>query len=435
MKRLIYLILFFSFPIQAQENYTLSSLLSAVLEQDFGIRIAQNNVQQAANTNNPGTAGFLPQIGVSAEQSWVINSARQEFLSGQVNEAENAQNRAFSAGIMLNWTFFDGFHMFLEDKRLDLLEETAKLNLAAEMEMKIYRAAMGFYTLLLLEELKNMHTESISLSQLRMDQTSMKRKLGAANDLEFLQAQLDLLADSAAYMQNERAIYLIKAELNQMMARQPDLPFSTNGAFPAEFAQLDWEHVRKKGIEQNTSILQAKALLAIREKEHKQVLSRYYPQLAFFSGYNFGASRNQVGFLLSNQSYGPQFGLTLRWDILSGLSRLTQSKNTRIETENANLAAQEREIQVATELRSAYLDYEWAKQNLHFEVQHIDASESGSAIMTKAMGIGSVTPLQLREFQFSVVAARSRIIQAKMDYITALLNVYLGTGDFSALLN
>jgi outer membrane protein TolC len=220
-----------------------------------------------------------------------------------------------------------------------------------------------------------------------------------------------------------------------MMARQPDLPFSANGTFPAEFTQLDWEHVRKKGIEQNTSILQAKALLAIREKEHKQVLSRYYPQLAFFSGYNFGTSRNQVGFLLSNQSYGPQFGLTLRWDILSGLSRLTQSKNTRIETENANLAAQEREIQVATELRSAYLDYEWAKQNLHFEVQHIDASESGSAIMTKAMGIGSVTPLQLREFQFSVVAARSRIIQAKMDYITALLNVYLGTGDFSALLN
>jgi len=45
-----------------------------------------------------------------------------------------------------------------------------------------------------------------------------------------------------------------------------------------------------------------------------------------------------------------------------------------------------------------------------------------------------VTPLQLREFQFSVIQAKTRYIEAKMQYITALLNIALGTSDFSEML-
>lgn len=434
MRILVFLSALFVFPALAQDFWTLDAVLSRVLQEDFGIRIARNKSEQATTANNPGAAGYLPQIGLVAEQSWVINSARQEFLSGQVNEADNAQNRAFSAGVMLNWTFFDGFHMFLEDKRLDLLEESAKLNVAAEMEMKIYRTTIGFYTLLVLEEMREMFAESIALSSLRLDQVTTKRRLGAANELEFLQAQMDLVADSAAYRQNARAIELLKTELNGMMARQPDLALNLSGSFPAELKLLNWNAIREKAITQNTSLLQAKAQLAIREKEHKQVLSRYYPQLAFFAGYSVGSSRNQVGFLVSNRSYGPQFGLSLRWDILQGLSRLSESKNARLETENSALYQQQQELAVATELRSAFLDYEWALENLRFELQYMESAQVGSEIMKKSMEIGSVTPLQMREFQFSLVAAQSRLMQAKLEYITALLNLYLGTGDFSELL-
>jgi outer membrane protein len=434
MRILVFLSALIVFPALAQDSWTLDAVLSRVLQEDFGIRIARNKSEQATTANNPGAAGYLPQIGLAAEQSWVINSARQEFLSGQVNEADNAQNRAFSAGVMLNWTFFDGFHMFLEDKRLDLLEESAKLNVAAEIEMKIYRTTIGFYTLLVLEEMREMFAESIALSSLRLDQMTTKRRLGAANELEFLQAQMDLVADSAAYRQNARAIELLKTELNGMMARQPDLALNLSGSFPAELKLLNWNAIREKAITQNTSLLQAKAQLAIREKEHKQVLSRYYPQLAFFAGYSVGSSRNQVGFLVSNRSYGPQFGLSLRWDILQGLSRLSESKNARLETENAALFQQQQELAVATELRSAFLDYEWALENLRFELQYMESAQAGSEIMKKSMEIGSVTPLQLREFQFSLVAAQSRLMQAKLEYITALLNLYLGTGDFSELL-
>jgi outer membrane protein TolC len=113
---------------------------------------------------------------------------------------------------------------------------------------------------------------------------------------------------------------------------------------------------------------------------------------------------------------------------------MTESKNTRLEIDNADLARQERELLVTTELRSAFLDYEWALQNLRSEWQNLETIQAGEEIMKKVMEIGSVTPLQLREFQFSLVAAQSRLIQAKLEYMTALLNLSLCTGDFSQLL-
>jgi outer membrane protein TolC len=435
MKKLVYVLLLLSLEVSAQNNFTLEAFLSTVLEKDFSIRIARNNLQQATNNNNPGAAGYLPEISVGAEQNWTINSARQEFLSGQVNEATNAQNRSLNAGLMLNWTFFDGFNMFLEDKRLSLLQESARINMVAEMELKIYSAAMAFYTFLLLDEMNNMYAESIKLSQMRLEQIEVKRNLGASNDLEWIQVKLDVAADSAVLIQNQRAMAVLQAQLNAFIAREPELPFISEGRFPLEFANISWDDIKRKGLQQNSSILQAKTLLAIREKEHKQVLSRYYPQLAFYSGYNFGTSQNQVGFLLSNRSYGPQFGLTLRWDILSGLSRMYNERNAKLEIDNAELWQLERENAILAELRSAYLDYEWAQKNMALETKNIELLERGSVVMQKSLELGSITPLQLREFQFSIVQAQTRYIEAKMLYMTAKLNLFLGTSDFSTLLS
>lgn len=434
MKKMVYALLLLSLEVSAQNTFTLESYLSAVLEKDFSIRIARNTLQQATNNNNPGAAGYLPEISVAAEQNWTINSARQEFLSGQINEADNAQNRSLNAGIMLNWTFFDGFNMFLEDQRLTLLQESARINMVAEMEMKIYSAAMAFYTFLLLEELNKMYLESITLSTLRLEQIEVKQNFGASNDLEWIQVKLDMAADSAVLIQNQRAMAVLQAQLNAFIARDPELPFMADGRFPLEFSNIQWEDVKQKGIQQNSSILQAKTMLAIREKEHKQVLSRYYPQLAFYTGYNYGASQNQVGFLLSNRSFGPQFGITLRWDILSGLSRMNGERNAKIEIDNAELWQLERENSIISELRSAYLDYEWAHKNMQLESKNIELLERGYQVMNKSMELGSVTPLQLREFQFSIVQAQTRYIEAKMLYITAKLNLFLGTSDFSSLL-
>ena len=418
----------------AQESLTLDQFISRVLENDFGIKIIKNEALIAENNNNPGAAGYLPTIALSAEQNWTINSARQEFLSGQVNEATNAQNRSFTAGVMLNWTFFHGFKMFITDKKLNLLEESARINLVADMEMKIYQASVSFYTLLLLQKMEELYKESIALSNARFEMVTNRSNAGAASAIEALQVRLDLTADSSAYLDNKKAMQLLKVEMNRLMANDTDSEFQIIGEFENELTPMTWDEVRNSAIEQNSSVLQTKAMMAIREKEHKEVLSRYYPQLAFYAGYNFGSSRNQVGFLLANQSYGPQFGLTLRWDILDGLARMTGSKNAKIAVENAEFAQQQQLLQIDSELKTAFIEYDWAISTVRFERRNAMESQQMYQILNDALKAGRYTPLELREMQFTIMLAKSRALVAQLNYITARMNIALATGDFKRLL-
>lgn len=417
-----------------QNSYTLDTYISAVLENDFGIKLMKNEVLISENENNPGAAGYLPTIGVTAEQNWTINSARQEFLSGQVNEASNAKNQAFTAGVMLNWTFFDGFRMFATDKKLDLLEEQTKLNLAAEMEMKIYSATLSYYTYLVLSEMKKVYEQSVDLSHARRELLELRVEKGATSEMELIQARLDVTADSAVLLDNMRATEQLRAEMNKLLGRSPEVELQLEGELPETIKQLTWEQLTEAVLTQNTTLLLAKSGIAVREKERKEALSRYYPQLAFYGAYNFGTSQNEVGFLLSNRSYGPQFGLTLRWDILDGLTRMKDTKNARIRVESAGIVAEQQELAVKTELHIAFQDYEWAVRMMEFEQRNAMEAEEMADIMEKSLQSGALTPLELREIQFGITLARSRLLNAQLNYLTSTLNISLASGDFKNLL-
>lgn len=415
----------------AQHTYTHEQFIAAVLEHDFDIQISSNDASIAANENNIGNAGYLPQISATADQNWSESNARQEYLSGQVNEVNGARNTALTAGVQLNWTFFDGFRMFARDKKLDLLESAALINLRAQSEMKVYQASVSFYTLMVLTDLDKLYQASIEVSSQRYEQLDIRVRNGAASEMELIQARLDLTADSAALLNNHRAISALQAQLNGMIARDPALPFEAQGNLPEIPQQLTWDQIRDSSLSNNASLLLAKSALAISEQERREVLSYWYPQLSFYAGYNYSRSQNQVGFLLSNKSIGPSVGLTLRWDILTGLSRIQNTRNSALQISNAALREEQQTFAIQSELRDAYLGYEFASKNLQFEQRNQLVAEEVESIMQNAFESGAYTPLQLREFQLAVVAARTRYLQAELDFISNYLNVLLVSGSMT----
>jgi outer membrane protein len=424
------LIVFTPFLSFNQVQYTLETFVNEVLQNNYGIRIVRNDMAIAKNNNNIGNAGYLPTIALDVRQNLTVNSARQEFLSGQTNEADNALNRSFDAGVALEWTFFDGFKMFATDKRLDLLEDQARFNLLAEIEMKVYEASVGFYTSLLLQKQQNILEESIQLALERKKFVETRITAGAASELELLQTQLDLNADSSAYLANKREQATLKSDLNRLMAAPVDREITFSGELPMEISEITWEQISETARNQNTSILLAKANIAIAEQQKKEVVSRFYPQIGLFANYNFGQSQNEVGFLLSNRSFGPSVGLYARWDILDQLSRYSGVKNAKILMESAEYAEKEQELMISSELRKSYESYQWAVKNLSFELRNQINTENIVNISERAFEAGTLTPLELRELQFGILAAENRLLLAQIEFITAKLNIALTSGDF-----
>ena len=417
------LLLFSSFSI-AQEKLGLEQVVNRVLSQNFGVQIAKIDTEIAKNENNIGAAGYLPTIDVEATQDLTINTARQEFISGDVNEATNANNRAFDAGVVLNWTFFDGFKMFVTDKKLDELERYSELNLRAEMEVKIYEAVVNYYTLLSLQEMEEVYTSAIELSKMRKNYTQSRFNSGAANRIQLMQAELDLTADSAAYINNKQAQAQVKADLVKILQLPITQEIIVEGDLGTREVTQEWDAIVKQFMEQNTSIMQAKSNIAISELSTKEAKSSFYPQLSFYAAYNFGNSVNEVGFLASNRSYGPSIGITASWSILNQLSRVTEFRNSRLNEERSELAYQNDSIGALADLRNYYQVMQFAEEKLVFEQRNISQT---------ALNAGSITPLELREIQYSAIQAEGRLLQSQIEYQTARLNISLLSGGFQKM--
>ncbi|RFC53287.1 TolC family protein [Brumimicrobium aurantiacum] len=434
MKALIIssLLIFSSIAI-GQKELSLQQVVDRVLTQNFGIQISKIDAEIAKNSNNPGNAGYLPTLNIEATQDLTLNTARQEFLSGDITEATNAKNTAFSAGAVLNWTFFDGFKMFITDKKLDELERYSELNLRAAMEMKIYEAVVNYYTLLSLQEMEEVYTGAIELSKMRKDYTQNRFNSGAANRIQLMQAELDLTADSAAYIANQQAQAQIKADLIKILQLPVNEEIRVKGDLNVNEETPNWDEIAKQFSEQNTSIMQAKSNIAVTELTTKEAKSRFYPQLSFYAAYNFGSSVNEVGFLASNRSYGPSVGITASWSILNHLSRATELRNSRLNEERAQLTLKNDSISALADLNNYYQVLQFSKEKLLFEQRNISQTQSIIEISQKALNAGSITPLELREIQYSAIQAEGRLLQSQIEYQTARLNIALLSGDFQRL--
>lgn len=417
----------------SQQVLTFEEVIKRTLEKNYDIRIERNNLQITDNNNNIGAVGYLPTVGVNADQNFTSNNTRQQFISGQTTDKKGAKNDALSASIRLNWTIFDGFAMFARDKRLQLQEDLASVNLAARMEMSIYQASVLFYSIQFQEQMQIVFEQAIALSKERFELIQMKVKNGASTDLQLLQAQMDLNTDSSNYLNQANTIKKMKADLALVMGENPALLFDVDPTPPAVIA-MQQDKVLENALSQNTNLLIQKSQIAILDQQRKEIQSRYYPQLSIYGQYSLNLSHSQAGFLLSNQSYGPGVGITLSWSILDGLSKVTAVKNNKLQQDNANINTEKQEFSIRSEVSKAWQDYENANRLYALESKTILNTTEMFSIAQKSFENGALTQFELREIQFSIVQAKNRQLLSALNLQTATLNIALLCGDYKKLI-
>lgn len=418
--------------LHAQRQLTLQEVLQQALSSNYDVLLVKNDLQTATNNNNIGAAGYLPTISASADQLWSKTNTRQEFYSGQVNEKNGANNTSLTANLRLEWTLFDGFGMFIRDKGLQYREDFANMQLRAQMEMTVYQVTALYHTIAITEQMRQVYQGATELSQARFNQVNLKKEHGAANDFEWYQARLDRVADSSNLIRFEQNLVALKQDLGYLMGDSTFQNFTVIET-PVNFTETSMDQYLTQTYNQNTDLMLQKATIAITDQDRKEIRSRYYPQLAFYAQTSFTKSESQVGLLQSNRSLGPGVGFTLRWTILDGLSNLTAMRNIKLQQTSNEIKVQQQQNLIHKEVVLAYNDLISAKMLYELEARNSMDANSIFQLAQNAFNNGSMTPIELRTFQYSVVEAQSRMLQAKLAYLTAQLNIQLLSGDFKRL--
>jgi outer membrane protein TolC len=388
----------------AQEIYSLKRCIETGLERNYSIRIVRNEQIVSENNATPGNAGYLPSADISGG------------FSG-THESETA-----NAGLNISWTLFDGFGIQAEYARLKELRNVGELNTRMAIEDFIATISGEYYNLIRQNtRLRNL-TSTLALSRERLRIVEERYFIGSMSRLDLQQAQVDFNADSSAVLNQLEVVHRSRTHLNQLMAtdnvEEPVLQKDST-IYPNAF--LDEAELWRKTMESNVSLLMARKNVGLSNLDLKKAQSRNYPYLRLNAGYTYTA--NWVGMTDLVPRWGPNYGLTIGFNLFDGFNRKREQRNTRIQIENRELLHRELELSLRTDMSNQWMAYENNLNLWSLEKENLVAAQENFRIAIERYRLGDLSGIQLREAQNSLLNAEER--QSIAEFATKLCEISL----------
>ncbi len=417
----ICLLMFFYHGGYAQAKISLDSCIVRALEANYSIKIIQNEQKQAENDVN--YAPFLPTLGVNASQRQNVQDSKTKS-GDDVRKTDGVKSNAWSAGIGLNWTLFDGMEMFVSHARYQEMLQIGELRTKAAIENLIMDVSAYYYDVIRQHSKVKAARHSLALSMARYAEARDKYKLGSLSGLEAQQAKLDLNADSSNYIKERELLKSAYISLNKSMNIDlQEYGYVDDSIILREPLQLD--DLQENMLQWNTTLLLGKKEQKISELDMKAARAALFPKLDFDAGYNYSRTKTPEATTSLNQSQGPYWGFSVSMNLFNRLENRRKIKNAKLDMENALLSYQEIELQMNADLAQLYNTYE---NNLHmvsFEKVSAEVALNNLDAALEKYKLGELAGIEFREFQRSYIDAVDRevsaIYQTKISELSLLL--------------
>lgn len=427
----LFFFLFTSFAI-SQESLDLSKAIKIALENNYQIKLAEKNTEIAENNNNLGNAGFLPTLSASGNYNISQQSGRTELPSepGQPNTiiAQDAAGRTqLGASVTLNWTLFDGFAMFTNYNRLNLLEENSQIQFQLAVENNIREVITNYVSLI--NTLKNLDNlkKSIEISRDRLSLAEDKLQYGSVSGAAVLQAKVDLNADSSSILQTEIELANIERALKYSMGIKSDRKFIYEREL--EYINLgDIEELREKLFERNSSINLAINQSRISQRDRELIVSQFYPRVDLTAGYQYSSTANDEGFPLFSESYGPNVGLNAQFNLFDANRRFRNLENADINMEIADIQIEDVKASIEFNLLNLFDTYQRQNSLIELEESNLETAKENLQRSDNAFELGNLTSIEFREAQLNLLLAQNRFsnIKASKKQTESLILLLIG---------
>lgn len=411
---LVLLILKMPAILNAQSNDTLQfkDLLTLAMQNNYGILITKSNIEINQLNNTVGNAGFLPVVGATAINNYSLLDSKTKYYDGTENTSTGVSNNLLDAMVVLNWTLFDGTKMFVTKNRLSELEKRGTIQLQLETENVYIQLASAYYALVQEQKLEEVLKYTLEISHFRLDLAEKKFRLGAASEIDRIQASLDLSNDSSLLLKEETRIVNLKATINQIVGRAPNIQFSVDTememGLPLNYAELE-----KSLNEQNRSLLLAKNNLTVKELELRETRSNFLPTLSLYADYEYYRSHYSKGNLEMNQNFGPTVGLRLSYNIFNGFNDNRKRQISKIEYQSAQLETENELNMILTDLYKNYNDYSSAITQIELESANLENARKNLTFAIELYKLGSISQIDFREIQRKEFDAENRLLYAQ----------------------
>ena len=426
-------LLFISLGMQSQEEVlTKEEVIARALEENFGIRISENNVEIAENNQTILNSGYLPRLQAVAGSNYDLNNRLTEPEEGETLSQSGIESNQYNASVNLNYTLFDGLGRLYNFKSLKQQYNLSKLDARETIENSILQIMSIYYEIARLSENLNVLEETLEISKNRVTRAQYQFEYGQVNNLAVLNARVDVNNDSVALIESQQQLRNTKRDLNVLLDRDVsdrDYSVDTTITFISELVLEDY----LASVEtNNVSLLQAESNIVISDYDIKIARSGYLPTIGLNGSYGWNRNRSAASAFFPGSTTttdGFSAGLNLVWDIFDGGSTVVRIQNAKVRYENQGIIKQQIEAEIERDIANALGNYRNKLFILNVQEENVATNLDNFNRSEEQYKLGRITSIEFRQAQINLLNARTSLNLAKYDAKFAELQVLQLTGQ------
>ncbi|TWR30443.1 TolC family protein [Mucilaginibacter pallidiroseus] len=412
-----------AFTASAQElpKLSLKDAVAIALQNNYNIKLSQNNQTIASTNVTLGNAGFLPVVSGDYTNTNGIQTTNQTRTDGTARNISNAHSTNNNYGVNLNWTVFDGFAMFANYDQLKQLDKLGGVRLRDTIQSTIANVINTYYNLISQRGQIRALEGAIDISRTQLRYTNDKFTVGRVSKLDVYTAQVNLNTDTAALISQLQQYRTTKIQLNQLLIRNLQTDFEVGDTIIVDDKLLLGD-VISKAQTQNPAIIASQINKRLAEINLRQVKSTRYPVVGLTSGYQFSNSSTPAGFTLRQNARGLNYGFTASINIFDGFNQWRRERVAKLQISNAELSAKQTQLDVEAQISNFYVAYLSGLDLIKLGRSNVELARKSMQISLEKYRLGNITPLEIREAQRNFLNAQSvfysALYQSKMAEIT-----------------
>jgi outer membrane protein TolC len=413
--------------------------VAQALENNFGIKVARNQVEIAENNQSLLNSGFLPTLTANAGAVYNRDDATIEF-PGQLQangdprpdvELTKAEAQRYNSGLTLNYTLFDGLGRLYNYKSLKEQYQLSELQARETIENTMLQLFSVYFEVARLTENVKVFKEALEISNDRITRAEYAFEYGQNTKLDILNAQVDVTNDSINLLNAEQQLANTKRDLNVILNKNLNESYAVDTVV-SFIPRIQLEDYIDLAKENNVALLQTDKNLAINKYDIKVSKSGYLPNIGLTGAYGWNLNQSAASAFFpgtNNQNYNLNLAARLTWNLFDGGGTTVRVKNARIAYKNQELLKKQIEIEVDRDIMNALDIYENRLNIYAIQEQNVITNLNNFERSQEQFQLGRITSIEFRQAQINLLNAATNKNLAKYDAKLAELQLLQLTGQ------
>lgn len=423
---------------------TKQDAVTLALENNFGIKVAKNQLEIADNNKGILNSGYLPSLNGVAGATYNSNNTETEFPgqfledgSPRPNvELNDAESQRYNSSINLNYTLFDGLGRYYTYKSLKEQYQLSTLQARETIENTTIQLFSVYFEIARLTENEFVLQQALEITKERIKRAEYAFEYGQNTKLDILNAQVDMANDSINLLNIKQQVANAKRDLNVVLSQNLNENFRVD-TLVQFIPKLQLEEYVSRATENNVALLQTERNLAITEYDIKVSRSGYLPSIGLTGTYGWNLNQGAPSAFLSGVVFpGTNTTTTnlllaanLTWNLFDGGSTTVRIKNAKIAHENQELLRKQVELEVNRDIDNAVAIYENRLQIFNIQQQNVVTNLNNFERSKEQFQLGRITSIEFRQAQVNLLNAQTNKNLAKYDAKLAELQLLQLTGQ------